>query len=143
MDLLKLLSESLEESFKISAIIARTKEAIQSKVSGIVYDKYRGVSIFNEGLEYKLTGVDVSVGYSYSYNVDFIKVKLVYFCVSKLPKHRRERVQKVRRDYLDDKGLQWNTYKIPLWNYLEYILKPEDALAGNINLKIEWNKYYQ
>ncbi len=143
MDLLKLLSESLEDRFKANAIIEGTRQVIQSKVSEAVYGKYRGVSIFNEKLEYKLAGVDVSVGCPYSYNVDFIDVELVYFCVSKLPKQKRERVEKARRDYLDGKGLRYNTYKIPLWNELRYRLKPEDALAGKINLNIEWNKHYQ
>ena len=89
-------------------------------------------------MEFELIGVKAS----FHSNIESITceskivINLAYVCKSKLPKDKQEKVLAVKEKYKQDKYLQWNTFKIPLWDELSYSLEIEKALSGNIRLNI-------
>jgi hypothetical protein len=138
MELQKFLIEALKDRFKTNA----TVEAIEGKIKSIAehktFEKYKNVLLFNDGMEFELVGVKA---YFFHYKQDIelnnINLDLAFFCKSKLPKQKKEKLEEVKLRYERDKILDGNIYKIPIWKRLSYDVKLENVLSGNINLKID------
>jgi hypothetical protein len=139
MEIISLLNEQIKKRFLANSAI----EAIESKVrfttKSLILKKYKEKKLLKNGLEFELIGVKVNFNNwrSDSLSVSKIDVELAYFCTSKLPKHKREKLEKVKKYYLENERLEWNNYEIPIWEGLNYTLQLEDVLKGNINLRIE------
>ena len=138
MELQNFLIEALKERFKANA----TVEAIASKIEEIAeektFEKYKSKKLFNDGMEFELVGVRAKL-YTYYSGIkpNSVDLRLAYFCTSKLPKEKREKLEQAKSRYEKDKCMEWSNYKKPIWKELCYDVEIENILSGNINLRIE------
>lgn len=139
MEIISILNEQIKNRF----IANSTIEAINGKVKLItkklILEKYKDKKLLKNGLEFELLGVivDFDNWRSDSLSISKIDIELAYFCTSKLPKHKREKLEKVKEYFLQKERLEWNNYEIPIWEGLNYSLDLKDVLEGNVNLRIE------
>ena len=138
MELQNFLIEALKERFKANATVEAVEKKIESIAENKTLEKYKAEKLFNDGMEFELIGVKASF---FTYNSDIkinkVDLRLAYFCKSKLPKEKREKLEQVKAKYEKEKYLDWNNYKIPIWKELCYSVELENILSGNINLRIE------
>lgn len=138
MELQNFLIEALKERFKANATVEAIEKKIKSIAENKTLEKYKAEKLFNDGMEFELIGVKASF-YTYDSDIKLNKVdlRLAYFCKSKLPKEKREKLEQIKAKYEKEKYLDWNNYKIPIWKELCYSVELENILSGNINLRIE------
>lgn len=138
MELQNFLIEALKERFKANATVEAIEKKIKSIAESKTFEKYKNEKLLNDGMEFELVGVKASF-YTYVSELKLNKVDLTlaYFCKSKLPKKKREKLEQVKLRYEKDKYLEWNNYKIPVWKELCYSVELENVLSGNINLRID------
>lgn len=138
MELQNFLIEALKERFKANATIEAIEEKIKSIAESKTFEKYKNKILLNDGMEFELIGVNSSF---YTYCSDIrpkrVDLNLVFFCKSKLPKKKREKLEQIKLRYKKEKRLEWSNYKIPIWKELCYSVELENVLSGNINLIIE------
>ena len=138
MNLQDLLEKTVIERFKVSSVI----KALEKKINGIVeqnvLQKYDNKLIYENDMEFELIGVNAHfwaheiIGI-YNINID---IALAFTCKSKLPKIKRDKLEKVKYEYEQTKRLEWNNYKIPIWKELNYRISLEEALSGDFRLNI-------
>ena len=138
MELQNFLIEALKERFKANATVEAIEREILSIAESKTFEKYKSEILLNDGMEFELVGVK-AIYYSFISDIKLnnVDLKLAFFCKSKLPKEKREKLEQVKLNYEKDKYLEWNNYKKPIWKELCYSVKLEDVLSGNINLVIE------
>ena len=138
MELQNFLIEALKERFKANATVEAIEREILSIAESKTFEKYKSEILLNDGMEFELVGVK-AIYYSFISDIKLnnVDLKLAFFCKSKLPKEKREKLEQVKLNYEKDKYLEWNNYKKPIWKELCYSVKLEDVLSGNINLLIE------
>ena len=138
MDTESLLKEQIEKRFLANSAIEAIEKKVELITKKLILDKYQKQHLFKNELEFEL--VDVRVAFSnwgiYNLDVGNIEVELAYFCISKLPKNKMEKLKQGKEFYLKYKHLQWSTYSIPLWEGLRYSLTLQDILKGYVNLEI-------
>lgn len=138
MELQKFLTEALKDRFKANATVLAIEKEIRESAESKTFKKYKDVLLLNDGMEFELIGVRA---YFFHYDdqiqLNNINLDLAFFCKSKLPKEKKEKLEEVKLRYEKHKNLACNNYKIPIWKRLSYDVKLENVLSGNINLKIE------
>lgn len=138
MDLQNFLTEVLKERFKASATINAIQKQVEEMAERSTFEKYKDKPLFKNEMEFELIGVRATFwSYSEDLKIRNIDIWLAYFCKSKLPKAKRERLQKVKDSYKEDHHLEWSNYKIPIWEEHRYSVELENVLSGNINLHIK------
>lgn len=140
-NLRKALSDKIIERFSAHATIKAIEENISGLAKQSIMDKYKDKILINDGLEFKLHSVYADTSSS-SYTLELPKVNLYlhYFCESKLPKDKREKVEEVKSNSKGGRYVPYCNYKIPLWHTLRYEIDCERILSGNIRLSIEINE---
>ena len=133
-----LLKEQIEKRFLANSAIEAIEKKVELITKKLILDKYQKQHLFKNELEFELVDVRVDFSHWESGNLDIenIKVELAYFCISKLPKNKMEKLKQGKEFYLKYKHLQWSTYSIPLWEGLRYSLTLQDILKGYVNLEI-------
>ena len=138
MELKKFLIEALQKRFSANATVNAIEKQITKIAEQTTLDKYKDYILFYDGLEFKLGGVNAQLSHwKDSLTLDKVDLRLAYFCTSKLPKAKREKLKEVKDKYKKEKYLKWNNYKVAIWHELRYTIDIESVLSGNINLKIE------
>ncbi|SNA75209.1 hypothetical protein [Flavobacterium psychrophilum] len=139
MEIVSILNEQIKNRFIANSAIQAINEKVKSITKELVLKKYKEKKFIKNGLEFELIEVlvDFNNWRSDSLSISKIQIELAYFCTSKLPKHKRERLEKAKEYLLKHKRLDWNTYDVPIWIRLNYILELKDVLEGNVNLRIE------
>lgn len=138
MDLQKFLIEALQKRFSANATVNAIEKQITKIAEQTTLDKYKDYILFSDGLEFKLGGVNARLSHwKDSLTLDKVDLRLAYFCTSKLPKAKREKLKEVKDKYEKEKCMKWNNYKVAIWHELRYTIDIESVLSGNINLKIE------
>ena len=138
MELQKFLTEALKDRFKANATVEAIEEKIISVAERKTFEKYKSVLLLNYGMEFELFGVNAYFFHSRTdIEINNINLELSFFCKSKLPKQKKEKLEEVKLRYKKHKSLACNNYKIPIWKRLSYDVKLENVLSGNINLYIE------
>ena len=140
MDLQNYLIEALKERFKANATVKAIEKQIIQSAENIILKKYSCKKVFADGLEFELGGVNAELShFQSSLTLDKLELKLVYFCASKLPKAKREKLKTVKEDYKKDKYhyLPWNNYNVAIWREIRYSIDIDKVLSGHINLSIE------
>ena len=137
MELKKMLTEALKNRFIANASVDAIEKEIFEIAEGLTYRKYRSVPLLADGLEFELEGVKARIRFFVSdLTPTKVSIELAYFCTSKLPKAKRERVEKARDTYNQKKYMEWDNYKISLWRELKYDVDIETVLSRNIRLSI-------
>ena len=139
MEIVSILNEQIKNRFIANSAIEAIDEKVKSITKEFILKKYKEKKFIKNGLEFELIEVlvDFNNWRSDSLSISKIQIELAYFCISKLPKHKRERLEKAKEYLLKHKRLDWNTYDVPIWTGLNYTLELKDVLEGNINLRIE------
>ena len=138
MEIIDFLNKKIQERFSCHAAVQEIESEIRKQVERKTYELYFKTPLLSDNLEFELIGVKASF-YSDAQSITCdskIEIELAYVCKSKLPKDKQEKVLAVKEKYQQDKYLEWNTFKIPLWHKLTYSLEIEKALSGNIRLNI-------
>lgn len=138
MELQVFLIEALKERFKANATVKAIKEEIESIAEKKTFEKYKSKILINDGMEFELIGVRASF-YTHDSIVKLndVCISLAFFCKSKLPKEKKEKLERVKERYKKEGGLEWNNYKTPIWKEIHFYVELENILSGNINLLIE------
>ena len=139
MEIVSILNEQIKNRFIANSAIEAINEKVKSITKEFILKKYKEKKFIKNGLEFELIEVlvDFNNWRSDSLSISKIQIELAYFCISKLPKHKRERLEKAKEYLLKHKRLDWNTYDVPIWIGLRYNLELKNVLDGNINLRIE------
>ena len=139
MEIVSILNEQIKNRFIANSAIEAINEKVKLITKEFILKKYKEKKFIKNGLEFELIEVlvDFNNWRSDSLSISKIQIELAYFCISKLPKHKRERLEKAKEYLLKHKRLDWNTYDVPIWTGLNYTLELKDVLEGNINLMIE------
>ena len=139
MEIVSILNEQIKNRFIANSAIEAINEKVKSITKELILKKYKEQKFIKNGLEFELEEVlvDFNNWRSDSLSISKIEIKLVYFCVSKLPKNKRERLEKAKGYLLKYKKLEWNNFEIPIWIGLNYTLELKNVLDGNVNLRIE------
>ena len=138
MELQKFLIEALQKRFSANATVKAIEKQITEIAEQTTLKKYKDNILFADGLEFELGDVNAQLSHwRDSLTLDKVDLRLAYFCTSKLPKAKRERLKEVKDKYKEKKYMEWNNYKVAIWHELRYTIDIESVLSGNINLKIE------
>jgi uncharacterized protein YbcC (UPF0753/DUF2309 family) len=138
MELKEFLIEAIKERFKADTTLRAIEKRIREIAEERTFEKYKSEILINDEMEFELVGVRTQFYTHYLKNeLDKIRIRLAFFCKSKLPKNKREHLEKVKEKYKKEQWLEYNNYKFPIWKELDYYVKVEDVLSGNINLLIE------
>jgi len=139
MEIISILNEQIKNRFVANSTIEAINEKVKLITKKLILEKYKDKKLFKNGLEFELLGVRVDFNNwrSDSLSISKIDIELAYLCTSKLPKHKREKLEKVKEYFLKNERLEWNNYEIPIWEGLNYTLDLKDVLEGNVNLRIE------
>ena len=139
MEIISILNEQIKNRY----IANSTIEAIEKKVISItkkfIFKKYKDKKLLRNGLEFELLGVMVDFEHYDidNFSISKIEIELAYFCISKLPKHKREKLEKAKEYFFKTERLEHNNYEIPIWEGISYTLNLKDVLEENVNLRIE------
>ena len=137
MELQEILLEEMQKRFKANATIKAIENKIKEIAEYAIFKKYKSEMIYSHGLKYELGGV---AAFIHSNERDIylseINLRLAYFCTSKLPKAKREKIEEVKYIFREEKYLVGNNYKIELWKELRFSIDIESLLSGNIDLLI-------
>lgn len=137
MELQKFLIEALQKRFSANATVKAIEKQITEIAEQTTLNKYKDNILFTDGLEFELGGVNAQLSHwRDSLTLDKVDLRLAYFCISKLPKAKRERLLEVKCKYKEKKYMEWNNYKVAIWHELIYTIDIESVLSGNINLEI-------
>lgn len=138
MELQEFLIEALKERFKANATVEAIERRIKSIAEIKTFEKYKSKTLLNDGMEFELVGVTARFcTYNSEIKPNNIGLSLAFFCKSKLPKEKREKLERVKLNYKNGGYLGWNPYKKPIWKELHYNVELENVLSGNFNLSIE------
>ena len=139
MEIVSILNEQIKNRFIANSAIEAINEKVKSITKELILKKYKEQKFIKNGLEFELYEVlvDFNNWRSDSLSISKIEIELVYFCVSKLPKNKRERLEKAKEYLLKHKRLEWNNFEIPIWIGFRYALELKNVLDGNVNLRIE------
>ena len=137
MELQKLLMKAIQKRFILNAKIKAFEEKVEQIAKRNTFKKLENDIIYRYGLKYEFGGVvAICSTWQNDLTFDYVELRLVFFCVSKLPKRKRERLKEVRSIYQKEKNLLFNNYKIPIYLRFTYSVDIEDALSGNFNLNL-------
>lgn len=138
MELQNIYLEALKDRYKANATVKAIEEKIKETAEGMAFEKYKTVILANDGMEYELGGVRASFYTDENYvSPPLVDLRLAYFCKSKLPKKKREKLEQVKLKYKKGESLEWCYYAVPAWKALGYSVSVKDILFNNINLCIE------
>lgn len=138
MELKEFLIEAIKERFKADTTLRAIEKKIREMAEERTFEKYKSKILINDEMEFELIGVRTQF-YTHDLDneLDKVRIRLAFFCKSKLPKNKREHLEKVKENYKKEHWLEYNNYKFPIWKELDYRVKIEDVLSNNINLLIE------
>ena len=137
MELQKFLIEALQKRFSANATVKAIEKQITEIAEQTTLKMYKDNILFADGLEFELGGVNARLYHRQEdLTLNKVDLSLAYFCTSKLPKAKREKLQDVKDKYKEKKYMEWNNYKVAIWHELRYTIDIESVLSGNINLKI-------
>lgn len=138
MELKELLKQSLKERFSANAIIKSIEKEIMDQAEEITLSKYEDEIVIADGLEFELGGVQADLDHRRgSLNLNEVDLILTYFCISKLPKAKREKLKYAKSLYRERNYTPYSNYKVDIWRNIRYSIDIETVLSGNINLKLE------
>jgi len=139
MELQEFLIEEIQKRFSVNATIKALERKVELIAERTTFEKYKSKTLYNDGLEFELGGVKASLfNWLEKLTLEKVELRLAYFCISKLPKAKREKLEQIKSDYEQKKWLQCSNYKVPIWKELRYEMDIKSVLSGNINLSIEW-----
>ena len=137
MEIKTILSQSITERFKADCVIRNLQQRICNMAESKTEEKYQDKKFTADGLEFELIGVN-AIFHVYDIRIPNVELRLGFAVSSKnkLPKEKRQKVEKVKEDYKRKHLLEWNNYKVELWKEFRYEVELDKILSGDINLQI-------
>lgn len=137
---LKILNKLLLKRFEHSTAIKSIAKNLSDKISTNVFDRYKDNIILQNNMTFKLLGVSCSDDFYYYtdiYTVKKIGIRLSYVCTSKLPKDKRENLERAIESYKKDKYFGCNPYKVPIYFSLGFNINSDKLINNTYNLDLE------
>jgi len=131
-----IITDCLKEEFKTYLTFQAIREEVESNTKESILYKYKDSILSRDGMEFEFIGVKVSFDV-HAPSEKSVSIRLIYTCKSKLPKDKREKVEKTKKDYLEGNSIYRSNLKIPLWHDLYYNISLEKAYLGDIRLNIK------
>ncbi len=137
MELKEILKDALLERFKAECLIKGIKDKIERITEQNTLKRYKHHKFILNGLEFELIGVAAG-SYIGGLEIQDIHLRLAFAVSSKnkLPKEKREKLEKAKSDYSRNKYLECNTFKVELWKTFIYEIEIDKALSGDIHLQL-------
>ena len=138
MELKELLLESIQDRFFAHVKIKAIEKKIETDLDKKLFEKYKNTSYFKDGMNFKLIKVSSHLGNwsSSSLEINKVGVRLFFITTSKLPKKKRERLDKSVEHLNKHGSFEWNNFKVPIWETLCYNLELDQVLEDKISLEI-------
>ncbi len=142
MELENVLLEAIKDRF----IANSTIRAIEVKIEKIAKEntllKYKDKILIADDLEFELYDVRAKISIPCdSLELEKVNLSLFYFCKSKLPKVKREKIESMKSYYDKRKQLLYNySCKVQLWRALYYEIDIKQILSGDYNLRLDLTK---
>lgn len=137
IELKSFLLEALKERFKATTTLRAIEKRIELIAEKKTFEKYKNVTLVNDGMEFELTNVKARIfSYSSSIIIENIDLSLAFFCKSKLPKIKREKLEKLKETYKEHECI-FDYGKKPIAKQLHYSIELDKIISGEINLRIE------
>lgn len=137
IELKSFLLEALRERFKAGTTLRAIEKRIESIAEKKTFEKYKNVTLVNDGMEFELTNVKARIfSCSSSIIIENIDLSLAFFCKSKLPKIKREKLEKLKETYKKHECI-FDYGKKPIAKQLDYSIELDKIISGEINLRIE------
>ena len=137
MDAKQFLIETIKTAFASHYTMREIEKNICQIAKDATLKKYKDHYFFENKIQYKLYNVEASLmHYSGDIQLKNVSIRLIYFCVSKLPKTKQERLRKIKRAYDERDYLEWTAHKIPLWVSFSYSIEIDLVLSNEINLSL-------
>lgn len=131
---IQILNEQIKIRFFANAAIKAIEENMRVLIKEKILEKYEKKIITREGVNYELYDAIIYLNNWHADNLSIEKVgiKLIFFCVSKLPKHKKEIMEKAKRDLFEKGDFNHNVYfyKVPLCISLRYEAELEQILKN-------------
>ena len=138
MELQNLLNEAKKERYKAEATIEAIGKELEHRAEKLTFEKYANEKLYTADLMYELNQVQAGFqNHSNSMNETTISLILFYFCTSKLPKAKRDKLTKAKETLKNEGYLYDDTGKAPLWKKLHYLIKDSQVFSGKFELQIE------
>ena len=138
MSLKKILINAVEKRFEAQSIIYQIEKKIEAMAEQSVIKKYKEETFFKNNLEFELHGVKARLISPGPHSIEEAKIdlNLVFFCKSKLPKTKRELIEKRKKEYENDPTwfYHWSCLKIPLWYNITFTISIDNILSNNFRL---------
>ena len=134
-----ILAKEMVKRFKANKLIEGIGNQIEKYTEKSIFQKYKDVPHFADGMKFQLIGVNAfcSNYYIESITPAYVSLYLRYCCVSKLPKDKRERTEKIKREFKETKQFPHDCpYKYPTWITLQYSVEIERIYNGKVDLII-------
>ena len=138
MKLKKILEEEVQKRYVLRLTVESLETKVQILAENQTFEKYKEEIFYIDGLEFELYQVKSRfTNYDNTPYLSKIRLELQYFCTSKLPKEKRERIENAKNYLKKHNFLPFHNFKVALWRELNYEIDIDDVLSGNINLRIE------
>lgn len=129
------LIDVLQKKIIADSALQSTIDRIKQRCENIVLKKYSDEVISCDGLDFQLVGAN---SYFHNYDKYFsiaeIDLRLGFFCISKLDKSKREKLEEAKETYIRKKYMPCSNHKKPLWFEKYYDIRVDEVFSGNINL---------
>ena len=135
MDILQLLKDSIQDRFKADSVVKRLEKMVETIAEEKTTEKYKGKKIVRNGMDFELIGVKASF-HIWDTEIKEVEISMAFIASSKLPKVKRDKIEEAKRKYKDKGYLEYNNFKVPLWEELQYEVELHNVLSGNINLNV-------
>lgn len=138
MGLQKFLMDEMQRRFSADRAVRGIEKEIRRLTKVLIWDTYKDQIYSSHGLEFELIGVDANLRHDTEdiEGLHNVRVSLIYFCSSKLPKAKRKRLAEVKQRYYDSNYVpdHCSNTKRPLWNKVQFSISIEDVLSNRAKL---------
>lgn len=138
MEIVKFLEETAIESIKADAAFNAIRKNIQSRVNNLTYSKCYKDKFMKDGMEYEFykSFSNINEWHLKEKGKCEIEISFLYFCISKLPKIKREKIERqkrVQRDISDEICSMTHDSAKPLWYSFQFTVDIREALYEDLD----------
>lgn len=137
MDIIQCLSNAREERIKATSVVNELEETIRKMAQEKTFKKYQFHKITRNKMEFEL--FDVKARYDTYFKLEKeISITLIYTVCSKLPKVKRERLDRFKAQFNENGYAESNYYfKFPIWEELDYKVDLDAVLNDRYSLAVD------
>lgn len=133
----KLLKKTLAKHYECESIINQITKDLKNQLEKQIKEKYLNVTYNNKNLDFKIFDVKINLCfYSLSDYNRKQSVKLLFTTISKLPKDKLLKLEKIKNEFIKDGYVFSSQCKIPFYYIFNFELTIEELISENYILNI-------